>query len=255
MRNRLYIASIAEDAAALAGEYGIGLELDHYCTAVNMEVPNLISVHAQARRDIEAAGAPGLLFHAPFNELSPGAIDPEINAIAYKRYEQSYRLASEQYQINRMIVHSGYMPHVYYKIWHQERSVEFWNQYMENKPDTFQILIENVLEDEPYMMARLGEALQRTNIALCLDIGHANCISSIPVKEWIRVMGPFTEHVHIHNNYGDHDYHNALADGSMDMAAVLEDIERYCKKSATITIESLDGRNSLEWLDKEGYLT
>lgn len=263
MRERLYIASVSQDAARLAAEYGIGLELDHYCTAENMDGPMAEQVHQQVLTEIDQAARERrgereeqlpLIFHAPFNELHPAAIDPKIKAIAYQRYQQAYCLAKERYQIHKMIVHSGYMPYVYYKVWHQEKSVEFWERYMEDKPENFTICIENVLEDEPNMMVEIVEKLQRPNVKLCLDLGHANCMSRLPAEEWIRVMGPRIGHLHIHNNDGTHDQHNALSKGTLDMERILEDIDRYCEKTATITIESLDGRASLQWLKQQGYL-
>lgn len=254
MKDRLYIASISQDAPGLAKEYGIGLELDHYCTAVNMEPPLFETVKEQARQDIEQAGNPKLLFHAPFNELCPAAIDPRIREIAFERYEQSYRLAEEFYHVDKMVVHSGYVPRIYYKEWHHEKSLEFWKSYMEDKPDSFTLCIENVLEDEPYMLAQIAEELAQSNIRLCLDLGHANCVGNTPLQEWIRVMGPYVGHLHIHNNNGEHDYHEPLDKGTIHMAQALEQIDQYCAKEATITIESLDGRASLAWLEKEGYL-
>lgn len=284
MKHRLYIATVSQEAPQLAAEYGIGLELDHYCTAINMEEPLAQETHRQVMADIrQALGGSGissargpakgeslyraeateltdrqkdlpLLFHAPFNELCPAAIDPKIRDIAFERYEQSYFLSRQQYGIRKMIVHSGYMPHVYYKVWHHEKSVEFWKRYMENKPKDFTICIENVLEDEPHMMVGIAEELDQINIRLCLDIGHANCMSSISPEEWIRVMGPYLSHLHIHNNDGTHDQHRALQDGTVNMGRILELIDQYCGKDTTITIESLDGRKALEWLDGQGYL-
>lgn len=262
MKKRLYIASISENAAELAGEYGTGLEMDHYCTAENMEAPLFERVHKEALEDIRTAssgrneggqGGLPLLFHAPFNELYPAAIDPKIKEVAYRRYEQAYHLAAETYGAGKMIVHSGYMPHVYYKVWHCEKSVEFWQNYMKDKPTDFTICIENVLEDEPYMMAEIAERLGQKNIGLCLDTGHANCMSDIPVAEWVRIMGPYITHVHLHNNDGRSDEHNRLDCGTLNMAEILESIERWCADTTTVTIESLNGRESLRWLEKEGY--
>lgn len=254
MKDRLYIASVSQNAPDLAKAYGIGLELDYYCMAANMDEPLFGKTKEQVARELEAAGSRRLIFHAPFNELYPAAIDPQIQRIAYKRYEQAYHLAKDVYGIEKMVVHSGYVPRIYYKQWHHEKSLEFWRAYMRNKQGSFTICIENVLEDEPYMFAEIAEELDQENIRLCLDIGHANCIGNIPLEEWIRVTGPYVSHLHIHSNNGEHDYHDALGEGTIQMARALEQIDRYCGKDATITIESLDGTKSLEWLDKEGYL-
>lgn len=254
MKDKLYIASISQDAPELAKEYGIGLELDHYCTALNMDASCFAETHKQVQHEIEVAGHPRLLFHAPFNELYPAAIDPAVREIAYQRYDQAYHLAKDTYQINKMIVHSGYVPLIYYKEWHHDRSLEFWESYMRDKPESFTICIENVMEDEPYMLARIAEQLDRKNIRLCLDIGHANCQSKISISEWIKVMSPYISHFHIHNNNGNQDEHGSLGEGTIHMAQTLEEIYHYCSKETTITIESLDGRSSLEWMEKEGYL-
>ncbi len=262
MKDRLYIASVSTDAPKLANEYGIGLELDHYCTAENMDPPLAGPIRQQVQEDIRAASGvqtgsanPNLrmIFHAPFNELCPAAIDPKIKEIASERYEQAYCIA-KNCGISKMVAHSGYMPYVYYKVWHHEKSVEFWKRYMKDKPKDFTLCIENVLEDEPYMMAELMEEIAQPNIRLCLDLGHANCMSRVSAAEWLQVLGPYISHLHIHNNDGTHDFHGALTDGSLNMTQILEEIDHKVSKTATITIESLDGRASLEWMEREGYL-
>lgn len=252
MDQRFYIASISEDAAPLAKAYGVGLELDHYCTAQNMDDRFSQTDHI-VRQEITSAGNPLLIFHAPFNELHPAAIDPKVKQIAKERYEQAYKIATG-YGIQKMVVHSGYLPHVYFKTWHHDRSVEFWRSYMEGKPEDFTIYIENVLEDEPHMMRNIAEELNHSNIKLCLDVGHANVMGEVPVEEWIEVMGPYLRHLHIHNNDGKLDSHHSLCDGTLLMERVLDAVDTYCSTETTITVESIEGRRSLEWLCKRGYL-
>ncbi len=46
---------------------------------------------------------------------------------------------------------------------------------------------------------------------LCLDVGHANTrVSETPPLDWIAPMAPWLRHVHLHNNDGDWDLHDAL---------------------------------------------
>lgn len=158
------------------------------------------------------------------------------------------------YGIKKMIVHSGYVPLIYYKAWHHEKSVAFWKRYMADKPDDFTICIENVMEDEPGMMAEIAKEVDRPNVQLCLDVGHANCCGRIPLSEWLRVMGPYLGHLHLHNNNGERDQHGPVREGTIDMAQVLDNIGKAGRPDLTITIESIDGKASLEWLDQQGYL-
>ena len=37
LKYRLYVATIAEDAREMAEQYGIGIEVNEFCTAANMD--------------------------------------------------------------------------------------------------------------------------------------------------------------------------------------------------------------------------
>ena len=153
-----------------------------------------------------------------------------------------------------MVVHSGYVPFVFFKSWHTDRSVEFWQEFMSDKPEDFHIYIENVLEDEPYMMGSLIERIADDRVGLCLDTGHANAAGTVDIKEWFEVLGSCTGHIHLHNNNGEADEHNPPAAGSMDMDKVMEYIDTYCSSDTTITIEAYDLAASFRWLEERGYI-
>ena len=125
---------------------------------------------------------------------------------------------------------------------------------MADKPDDFIITIENVLDDEPYMMAEIMERISNPNIRLCFDTGHALCVSKVPVSEWLRVLAPYLRHLHIHNNDGQYDHHSALTEGLIDMEDFLDDVIKLCSRDTTVTLETMDGLGSVEWLGKKGYL-
>ena len=104
---------MAEEAEALAARYGLGLEIAEYCTASNMDDG---FAQADAAVRCELARTDRAAFHLPFNELCPAAIDPRARRLAWERYRQGIALAGA-YGINRLVVHSGYIPLVYDKIW------------------------------------------------------------------------------------------------------------------------------------------
>ena len=64
---------------------------------------------------------------------------------------------------------------------------------------------------------------------------------------------PVLGHAHLHNNYGWPDRHHPLGDGDMDVAAIL-DLILSGAPEATITIESIEARPSVDWLIDKGYL-
>ena len=39
--------------------------------------------------------------------------------------------------VNRMVVHTGWMPFIYFKEWQAENSAVFWQDFMSDKPDVY----------------------------------------------------------------------------------------------------------------------
>ena len=107
IRDRLYVATMADDAARMAEQYGIGLEIDEFCMASNMDRDSLTHMKQTVLEKMSSSRR--YIFHAPHHELSPCAIDPMALELANLRYNQAYELA-KHYGITRMVVHSGYIP-------------------------------------------------------------------------------------------------------------------------------------------------
>lgn len=260
MKDRLYIATVCSEHQRLIVEYGLGVELDQFCTAENMEGSKLALCEREIEElsnlfqsNVSSENTARFILHAPFNELYPAAIDPKARALAMERFDMAADLA-RRYGAKKMVIHSGYVPLVYYKEWHINRSVEFWKEFMDHQPDDFQMVLENVMDDEPYMIAEVLERVGHPNVKACFDTGHAACISKAPISEWLKVLEPYLGHLHIHNNDGSHDWHKPVMDGIVDMEQVIDFVEDRCDRDITITIESLEAMSSVEWLNERGYL-
>ena len=243
--DRLYISTIDERAVDLAEKHGLGLELAEFCTAANLD-ENLADwlpvAEARARRVSRH------VFHAPFAELYPAAIDPRARRLALERFEQAYA-RMRAFDIRRMVVHSGYLPNVYFPQWQVERSIEFWREFLADKPGDFALLIENVLDDTPDMLRDILVGLDDPRAGICLDIGHAFVAGKSPLEYWIDALAPFLRHAHLHDNNGDFDWHLPLGQGRIDCAGVLSAMPETC----TLTLENMDARPSLEWLAQNGF--
>ena len=251
LKERLYIATVCGQYREIIEKYGIGAELDQFCTAENMDGGKFEAADQEVRSIL--AVTPRCIMHAPFNELCPAAIDPLARELAHRRLDQAADLAMH-YGADKMVVHTGYIPLVYFKEWQIDRSVEFWERFMEGKPEGFKIVIENVMEDEPYMILKMMERLKNPNIRLCLDTGHAACVSKVPVTEWLDVMAPYLGHVHLHNNNGEHDYHAPVMEGVIPMDDFMKAFTAKCGRDVTVTLETIDGLSSMQWLAERGYL-
>lgn len=258
MRNRLFIATFSEDALNIAKDFGVGLEINHTCISQNLDAENRRKLLDEIKKDIKTAGVhnPTALFlHGPFTEIHPAAIDYRARQMAMERLNEAYEVAAAL-GINRMVVHTGWIPFIYFKSWQAEKGAEFWQRFMSDKPSDFHIYVENVLDDEPYMLLDMMKRIDNPSIKLCLDTGHANATTSpeLPVEKWIEVLGSHIGHFHLHNNDGTGDSHSAFDCGGMDMNSIFSAIGAFCDADVTLTIEARDARSCLEWLKRSDYI-
>ena len=86
------------------------------------------------------------------------------------------------------------------------------------------ICVENVLDENPLPLAALAGAVDHPDFGICLDLGHANCYSPIPVRKWLQTLGGHIRHVHLHDNDGSADTHAPLGTGNVDLAALREEL-------------------------------
>ena len=120
-RSQVCLSTIDSNAGTLALTYGLNLEIAEFCTAWNLE-EHFPQTDAQVRRTLEGLSAPVL--HGPFNELFPCAIDLRARELARLRYRQAIQAAG-WYGANRVVIHGGFVPHVYHDVWFVEQSVDF----------------------------------------------------------------------------------------------------------------------------------
>ncbi|MBQ8109863.1 MAG: sugar phosphate isomerase/epimerase [Clostridia bacterium] len=238
------LATLSEDAPRLAAEHGLGLEIDAFCTAANMD-EGFPQWDAAVRGQL--AVAPGRVLHAPFAELFPCAIDPAARALAMQRLCRAADIA-RGYGIRRMVAHSGFIPRVYFPEWFEARSAEFWREFLEKQGADFELLVENVLDEDPRSLARMLEAVNDPRARFCLDVGHANVASPRPLSAWVEALAPFLSHVHLHDNHGGWDEHNPPGGGTIDIAGLLALLDRLAPK-ASVTLECPDAAGAAAWVE------
>lgn len=245
---KFYLSTIAPDAAEVAGEYRLGLEIAEYCTAWNME-EQFSETDSAVKQKLQ--GIDRRIFHAPFNELFPCAIDPKARALAESRYRQAAELA-KAYGAEKLVIHGGFNAGLYFPRWYIAESVKFWKAFLGEDPG-IPIVLENVLETEPGWLAEIAEQVSSDRLRLCLDIGHANAYSPVSVEDWLTRCAPYLSHFHIHNNAGDMDTHSALFQGSIPVGEFLAQANDLCPQ-ATATLEVLEAAPSAEWLKENAWI-
>ena len=245
----IYLSTIAPDAVPMARKYGVGVEIAEFCTAWNMD-ERFSEVDTTLQMSLE--GICRTTLHGPFNELFPCAIDKKARALAEERYRQAIDLA-KNYGSQKVILHGGYNPWIYYPQWYVEQSVVFWKTFLRKQDPGIQIVLENVLETEPQWLLDIVKGVDDPGLRLCLDIGHVNAYSKRPLMEWLESWAPYLSHFHIHNNDGSRDQHNALREGNIPMKDFLLRAEELCP-DATFTFELMKDEPSMTWLSQNGLI-
>ena len=243
-REQIYLSTVDPRAGELARELGLGVEIAEYCTAWNMdrEYPQ-----TDERLRGALAGNPRRILHGPFNELFPCAIDPEARDLAARRYRQAIALARD-YGADKVVIHAGFNPWLYYPVWFREQSAVFWREFLAEDPGV-EIVLENVLEQEPEWMTDILRAVDSPRLRLCLDVGHVNAYSPVDAAQWLRRCAPWISHFHLHNNNGTRDAHDPLFRGSIPMEELLTLAGELCPE-ATFTLELPNAENSARELMK-----
>ena len=124
IRQRLHLSGMDSHAPELARKWGLGLEVTDFCYAPMLDDPATLPAVRE-----KMAGIDHFWLHAPFAELAPCAVDPLVREVTARRYRQALS-AARQLGIRRLVIHSGYIPLVYFPEWFTEQSVTFWREFL-----------------------------------------------------------------------------------------------------------------------------
>lgn len=195
---------------------------------------------------------PSLSIHAPFMDLSPGAVDERVRAVTVERFLHIFEIA-EILKPKVLVFHSGYEKWKYalrVDIW-LEGSLITWKPLLNRAVGTgLRIAIENIFEDDPTNLRLLMEEMGSENFGICFDTGHFNLFSKIPLEEWLRQLKPYIIELHLHDNDKTFDDHLAIGEGTFDFDTLFSTLK---DRNLIYTIEAHtpeDTMKSIERLQK-----
>lgn len=162
--------------------------------------------------------SPSLSIHAPFMDLSPGAVDSKVREVTISRFSSILDIAEILKPVS-IVFHSGYEKWKYahrIDVW-LEGSMMTWPELIKRAAKLgVRIAIENIFEDEPSNLHFLMRELHSANFGLCFDTGHCNLFSKVPLAEWLDMLSPFIFELHLHDNDKTFDSHLPIGDGTFD---------------------------------------
>jgi len=172
--------------------------------------------------------------HAPFMDLSPGAIDRLVREATRRRFSQTMEAAA-LLKPSVVVFHPGY------DRWRFGGSREHW---LRHSIDTFRpviaaaadtgciVALENIFEEEPSTLRELLESLESPHFRHCFDVGHWNLFSKYGMEQWFDQLGSFVAEAHIHDNHGTEDDHSPLGEASIDFPLFFRLMARHAPAAA-----------------------
>ena len=132
-----------EDTKAVIRETGMGVEAIEFAISENLNHLNEKIFSYQNRlKDMKCKN---LILHGPFLDLNPMTFDDKIQAVTRQRYEEAYA-AAKTLGAAKIVYHTCYVPDFYLLIGWAERMAAFFEEFLADKDDSIEVLMENVLD-------------------------------------------------------------------------------------------------------------
>lgn len=200
---------------------------------IYMDGECLVSAEAADLKEIQSGIAVEgleLTIHGPYAELNPGSLDERVRLLTVERYHLAFRIAS-YLKPKAMVLHGGYSERKFkgdIQGW-LDKSLKTWPQFIrEAERLSMVIAVENIFDKDPLALRSLMEKIPSPRLGICIDSGHLNVFSAVPMEEWFKSLGPYVAEVHMHDNKGAGDEHLPIGEGAIDFRLFLGYISAYC---------------------------
>ena len=155
--------------------------------------------------------------HGAFLDVTVHSDDPLIREVSVRRVRQSME-AAKALGVRGVVFHTGTIPNfkgAYYSNNWVNKNRQFFTELCQEYAG-LEVYMENMFDMEPDLLLRLGQEMQEVkNFGICLDYAHARIFGGEP-EVWLNCLAPFVRHMHINDNDGVEDLHNAVGDGVID---------------------------------------
>lgn len=186
---------------------------------------------------------PSLTIHAPFMDLSPGAVDSKVRAVTMERFYHVLDIAKEL-KVKCVVFHSGYEKWKYalnIDLW-LEQSLLTWRPLVKKAEEIgAKIAIENIFENEPTNLRMLIEKMKNNSFGICFDSGHFNLFSKVSLEDWLGHLKPYIIELHLHDNNKTSDQHLPIGEGTFDFGKLFSAMKG---KDLIYTLEAHNPENA-----------
>ncbi len=194
-----------------------------------------------------------LTLHLPFSDLNLGSLNHPIWNESIRQMTKCLERASDFVEL--AVVHPGHLSPLGMQLpdmaWQQniqglKEICDFADDLgitigVENMPN-----MQNIFGKQPGEILGMIESLERENVGLALDMGHAN--TNGLVSEFLSDLNKVV-HVHLHDNKGRSDEHLELGKGNINWKEVIPKFKGYKGRFVAEARTVEEGCASLKYLD------
>lgn len=219
--SELYIIpdrSCIEESMQLADKYGAHFEYNDFFSPSILddeeEVKKLIAFYSGLNRDRSKD-----MLHGAFLDVTIHSEDEKMRSVSELRVRQSIEIGV-RLGVRGVIFHTNIIPNFktqsYMKHWVNSNEC-FWRRMLALYPD-IEILVENMFDEEPDLLAELAERMaDEPRFGVCFDYAHALVFGDEQeIENWVKKLLPHTHHMHINDNDLKVDLHQAVGEGAVD---------------------------------------
>ncbi|MGM0770532.1 MAG: sugar phosphate isomerase/epimerase family protein [Halobacteriota archaeon] len=196
-----------------------------------------------------------LTMHLPFSDMNMAGLNPGIHGEVLRQMKNYISLASGLVEV--VVVHPGYLSPYGKKV--PERAWDTNVRSVQELCDTadehgISIAVENmpdfpmIFGREPDEILRILDEVDRENVGMTLDVGHANTTGHL--EEFLDKCRDRIIHVHLHDNMGKRDEHLPAGRGSVNWEAVKKGLSGYKGRLVTEMSNPEEGKESMQFLKR-----
>lgn len=176
--------------------------------------------------------------HAPFFDLAPGGLDPEILKASRNKLRKAFSLI-EIFKPKSVVCHLNFEENKqgYKKEEWKRSALETWQKLTQIATEQGCLLmLENTYENTPDAHETILSGLHSSNAGFCLDVGHLMSFAKTPWQDWLPRLSPWLGQLHLHDNDGENDQHLGLGLGTFDFKGLFQFLAAH-KLQPLVTLE------------------
>ncbi len=191
------------ECVELAVEKGLGIEVMAFA------FPNILDgdwrVTLAEYKEILKPVKGDITIHGPFMDMVSGSPDQRINAVCVARYSHAIRIASHL-GAKQVVFHANFIGSLHNTFCTRNGNL------LRTEQHGITILLENMWEFDPTIIADLLQEVNHPYLKTCLDVGHAHVFGSehYTFEYWLQTMEPWLTEIHMNNNNGIIDEHHGF---------------------------------------------